>query len=72
MAIFNKEHAGIDVEQARGEKNSITKDNNSSDYVPDEGAVPSETFVIGDNWVAKMQRYAGKMGVEVCYHHPSS
>lgn len=33
-------------------------------YVPDDGAVAAETFVVGDSWYAKTQRLAGKLGVE--------
>lgn len=36
----------------------------SLDYVPDDGAIAAETFVVGDSWYAKTQRLAGKMGVE--------
>ncbi|KAG4440991.1 hypothetical protein IFR05_003555 [Cadophora sp. M221] len=36
----------------------------SLDYVPDDGAIAAETFVVGDSWYAKTQRFAGKMGVE--------
>jgi len=32
--------------------------------IKDDGAVPAETFVIGDSWYAKAQRVAGKFGVE--------
>ena len=64
MGPFTKEKMDVDVEQTGGEKATYTKDNNSSDYVVDEGAVPAETFVIGDGFVAKMQRFAGKLGVE--------
>jgi hypothetical protein len=34
------------------------------DYIPDEGAISAETFVVGDGWYAKTQRLAGKFGVE--------
>lgn len=64
MGSFTKEKYDLDVEQTGGEKPAFSKDNSSSDYVADEGAVPAETFVIGDTWVAKLQRLAGKMGVE--------
>ncbi len=37
---------------------------NSEEYVPDDGAVHAETFVLGDSWYAKTQRLAGKFGVE--------
>jgi hypothetical protein len=56
MGPFANEKMGVDVEQSGGEKASYTRDNSSSDYVADEGAVPAETFVIGDTWVAKMQK----------------
>ena len=30
----------------------------------EDGAVPGETFVIGDSWYAKTQRFAGKFNIE--------
>jgi hypothetical protein len=30
----------------------------------DDGAVPGDTFVIGDGWYAKAQRFAGKLNIE--------
>lgn len=30
----------------------------------DDGAVPGDTFVIGDTWYAKTQRLAGKLKIE--------
>lgn len=53
---FNKE---TDVEAA-----AVEEQNNSGDYIPDDGAVHAETFVVGDSWYAKTQRLAGKFGVE--------
>lgn len=64
MGPFTKEKSTVDVEQTGGEKPAYTKDNSSGDYVTDEGAVPAETFVIGDGFFSKMQRIAGKLGVE--------
>lgn len=40
------------------------KSSNGSDYIPDDGAVPAETFVVGDSWYAKTQRFANRFGVE--------
>jgi hypothetical protein len=52
-----------DIEAAITEKPGFS--NNSDDYIPDDrGAVPAETFVVGDSWYAKTQRLAGKFGVE--------
>ncbi len=63
MGLEKNDHT-IDVEVNGGEKPAYTKDTNSSDYVGDEGAVAAETFVMGDSWVAKVHRLAGKLGVE--------
>jgi len=35
-----------------------------SEVVTDDGAVPGETFELGDSLYAKIQRFAGKYGVE--------
>ena len=35
-----------------------------SDIITDDGAVPGESFEIGNSWYAKLQRFAGKYGVE--------
>jgi len=49
-----------DVEAAVDEKQY-----SSGEYIPDDrGAVPAETFVVGDSWYARTQRLAGKFGVE--------
>lgn len=41
------------------------KQHSSGEYIPDDnGAVHAETFVVGDSWYAKTQRFAGKFGVE--------
>jgi hypothetical protein len=61
MGPFAKKE--YDVE-AVTEKPSLTNENDSGEYVPDDGAVHAETFVIGDSWYAKAQRLAGKFGVE--------
>lgn len=37
------------------------KDTNS---IPDDGAVPAETFTVGESWYVKTQRLAGRFGVE--------
>jgi hypothetical protein len=47
-----------------GEKPKFTNETDSTDYIPDDGAVPAETFIVGDSWYAKTQRFAGKFGVE--------
>jgi hypothetical protein len=38
--------------------------NGSSEFVPDEGAIHAETFIIGDSLYAKVHRFAGRFGVE--------
>lgn len=65
MKLFQKTRSDVDLEHTGEMKSSSPVDNVSGDFVPDEGAVPAETFVIGDGWEAKLQRVAGKMGVEV-------
>jgi len=62
MGPFSKKQA--DVEAVPSEKPVYTNENDSGEYVADEGAVHAETFVIGDSWYAKTQRLAGKFGVE--------
>jgi len=47
-----------------GKKGHFTNETDSTEYIPDDGAVPAETFVVGDSWYAKTQRLAGKFGVE--------
>lgn len=34
------------------------------DWVDDSGAVPGESFVIGDTLYARLQRFVGRFGVE--------
>jgi len=53
-----------DVEAAVAGEKAVDFGSNSEDYVPDDGAVHAETFVLGDSWYAKTQRLAGKFGVE--------
>jgi hypothetical protein len=36
----------------------------SAEQIGDEGAVSAETFVVGDSMYHKLQRFAGKFGVE--------
>ncbi|KAH8679925.1 permease for cytosine/purines, uracil, thiamine, allantoin-domain-containing protein [Tricladium varicosporioides] len=62
MGLFEKKTLVDDVEAVPSEK--YTNEADSGDFVPDEGAVHAETFVVGDGWVAKAQRLAGKFGVE--------
>lgn len=61
---FSKKKADVDVEAVPAEKSVYPTETDSGDYIPDEGAVPAETFVLGDSWYAKTQRLAGKFGVE--------
>lgn len=62
MGAFAKKQA--DVEAVPSEKPVYGTENDSGEYIPDEGAVAAETFVLGDSWYAKTQRLAGKFGVE--------
>ena len=61
MGVFSKRPVA-DVE-ALPEKGS-TSGNDSEGYLHDGSAVPSESFVVGDGWVSKLQRIAGRLGVE--------
>ena len=61
MGVFSKKEQ--DVEAAH-EKPSFTNEVDSGEYIPDDGAVPAETFIIGDSLYARTQRLAGKFGVE--------
>jgi hypothetical protein len=63
MAIFSSKKAS-DVEAAPIDEKNYVQDHSSGDFVADDGAVPAETFVMGDSWIAKTQRLAGKLGVE--------
>jgi hypothetical protein len=58
---YKKEY---DVEAAPAEKPNLANETDSAEYIGDEGAVPAETFVLGDSFYAKAQRLAGKFGVE--------
>ncbi|KAG9230179.1 putative purine-cytosine permease fcyB [Amylocarpus encephaloides] len=63
MGPFSKRSPLDDIE-ALPEKSS-TNEKDSSEYIPDDtGAVPSETFLVGDSFYARAQRLAGKLGVE--------
>ncbi len=64
MGPFSKNKADIDVEALPNEKQVYGAENDSGEYIPDDGAVHAETFVVGDSWYAKTQRLAGKFGVE--------
>lgn len=58
---YKKEY---DVEAAPAEKPTFANETDSAEYIGDEGAVPAETFIVGDSFYAKAQRLAGKFGVE--------
>jgi len=62
MGPFSKKES--DVEAVSSEKPVYGTENDSGDYIPDDGAVPAETFVLGDSLYARTQRLAGKFGVE--------
>jgi len=62
MSPFSEKE--VDVEATTTEKPVFTNENDSGEYIPDDGAVHAETFVLGDSWYAKTQRLAGKFGVE--------
>jgi NCS1 nucleoside transporter family len=62
MGPFSKKQD--DVEAVSSEKPVYNNETESGEYIPDEGAVAAETFVLGDSWYAKTQRLAGKFGVE--------
>lgn len=58
MEHFSKEQ-DLDIERGFEEKHAGTTytsgDETNSDYVGDEGAVPAETFVMGDGLYAKVR-----------------
>ena len=60
FSIMSKEY---DIETCPSGKPQLN-DTDSIVSIKDDGAVPAETFVVGDNWYAKAQRLAGKFGVE--------
>jgi hypothetical protein len=53
-----------DVESGLAEKPTFVNETDSADMIGDEGAVPAETFIVGDSFYAKAQRFAGRFGVE--------
>ncbi|CAG8980541.1 hypothetical protein HYALB_00002538 [Hymenoscyphus albidus] len=63
MGPFTKNNKVDDIEALSTEKKS-TNENDSGEFVADDGAVPAENFVIGDSFYARAQRLAGKFGVE--------
>ena len=54
----------FDVETAPAEKPTFVNETDSAEFIGDDGAVPAETFIVGDSFYAKAQRLAGKFGVE--------
>lgn len=61
----------IDVEKSGGKVHSrdsyergYEKNEPLSPYLHDDGAVPGESFEVGNSWYAKIQRVAGKLKVE--------
>ncbi len=62
MGIFPTKGNDYDVET--GVEKNGSGNNSTSEYIGDEGAVNAETFVIGDSWYHKTQRFASKFGVE--------
>ena len=52
-----------DVEAA-AEKNPTIYRSGSDSELGDEGAVHADTFLVGDSWYAKVQRFGSKFGVE--------
>ena len=58
---YKKEY---DIETAPAEKPKFANETDSAEYIGDEGAVSAETFIVGDSFYAKAQRFAGKFGVE--------
>lgn len=63
MGPFTKNDKVDDIEALSTEKRSANG-NDSGEFIPDDGAVAAETFVIGDSFYARAQRLAGKFGVE--------
>ena len=69
--ILSKEHDQIPTSDKMSKEYDIESgkphfknETDSSEFISDDGAIPAETFVIGDTWYAKTQRLAGKFGVE--------
>ncbi len=63
MGILPGKGNDYDVENSAVEKNA-RGDSSSTEFIGDEGAVHAETFIIGDTFYAKAQRFATKFGVE--------
>jgi hypothetical protein len=63
MGILPTKGPDYDVETGVAEKHS-SGNNSSTEYIGDEGAVHAETFIIGDGWYHKTQRFAARFGVE--------
>jgi hypothetical protein len=62
MTFFAKRP--VDDIEALPEKRSTSENDSTAEYKTDDGAVATETFVLGDGFYAKAQRFAGKLGVE--------
>jgi hypothetical protein len=63
MGILPTKANDDDVETGVAEKHG-SGNNSSTEYIGDEGAVRAETFIIGDSWYHRSQRFAANFGVE--------
>jgi len=63
MGVLPEKSNDYDVENCVVDGGS-RGDSSSTEYNGDEGAVRAETFIIGDSFYAKAQRFATKFGVE--------
>ncbi|KAF4630300.1 hypothetical protein G7Y89_g7840 [Cudoniella acicularis] len=64
MGPFTKKKLVEDVEAVQTTNEKVGAENDSGEFIPDDGAVHAETFIVGDSWYAKTQRLAGSLGVE--------
>jgi hypothetical protein len=61
MGILPTRRNDYDVENGATDKGG---NYSSTESIGDGGAVHAETFIIGDSWYAKSQRFATQFGVE--------
>ena len=59
MAIFGEKKGDVESNQAYSPEPEVARG-----YVGDEGAVHKSEFTAGDSTYAKLQRLAGKLGIE--------
>lgn len=57
-----EKNGGLVKDQAASDHSDVEK--RAGSLIHENGAVPGESFEVGDSWYAKIQRVAGKLHVE--------